>query len=273
MNPASESPGPKKSQAQDRVQSQVRWSSSFRGMMVLVWRQKLSWRQWPTIALTLFTLPVFLFATMKVGHAQQYFYLLIGLYLQLVLPFYCLTVFGDLIQDELQAKTLVFLTTRPLTRVQLFLLKFFCLWTWVELLMFVQAVLLIIAGWAHEVSGLASLFGLLVAAQFLAILVFGALSALFGVLQRRFLVLGLLYGLIVEVGIGQIPTNLNTLSMMRHIKTIMGNNPNLRELLEWAPQGTYTSVAAMVIAAAVFLALGATLFTYKELLAQDNSPK
>lgn len=242
-------------------------------MWILTWRQKLTWRHMPGQVLAVVALPVLLFLTMKFVHRQQHFYMFVGFYLQLILPFFCLTVFGDIIREELQANTLVFLTTRSLTRAQIYLLKFLSTWIWTEILMLIHLLLLAIVAWLCHVDGFANLLALSFAAQFLEILVFGALSALLGVLQRRFLVLGLLYGLVVEVGIGQIPTNINTLSMLRQIKSIVGLDPSAPELLGWTSQGVLKAVCTMLAASAVFLALGAIVFACKEFHKNEETHK
>jgi ABC-2 type transport system permease protein len=250
-----------------------RWVNGLRGMWILTWRQKLAWRQIPGVVVTLVTLPVLLFLTLTAGLGEEYFCNFIGYTLQLILPFFCLTLFGDLVREDLQANTLVFLTTRPLSRAQIYLFKFCGVWLWAELIMGLHVVLLAGVGWARQVDGALPLLALAAATQFLAILVFGALSALLGLLQRRFLVLGLLYGLVVEVGIGQIPTNINTLSMVRHIKSIMGHNATAHDVLGWMPDSILSATAAMLVATAVFLALGALVFTYREFHKNEGMEK
>jgi ABC-type transport system involved in multi-copper enzyme maturation permease subunit len=240
------------------------WRSALRGMWILTWRPLLAFSRWPKLVITLLALPLLLYSTLQPGSRQQLFCMFVCLFLQLILPFYCLAVFGDMIREELQANTLVFLTTRPMTRVRLYLLKFFWIWVWTEMLMLIHLGILAIVAWARGVEGAMSLLALTTVSQFLAIMVFGALSAFLGVLQRRYMVLGLLYGMVVEIGIGQIPTNINALSMLRHIKSIMGHNPTVQLFSEWEPQGIIRAVAAMMIATVVFLAAGAITFSCKE---------
>jgi hypothetical protein len=76
--------------------------------------------------------------------------------------------------------------------------------------------------------------------------------------------LALLYGFIVEMGIGRIPTNINSLSLMRHLKTLLSPNPALQALYDWTSKGLVLSVGALALATVLFVALAALLFTFKE---------
>ena len=66
------------------------------------------------------------------------------------------------------------------------------------------------------------------------------------------------------MGIGRIPTNINTLSLLRHLKSLLSHNPSLQAIYDWPARGVPLSVAAPAIAAALFLNLAALLFTCKE---------
>ena len=189
---------------------------------------------------------------------------LIDFYFLLVLPLYCLSACGSIIRDELQGDTLGFLTTRPVGRARLFLIKYLCQILWLEGLAAVHGLLLFGAGLAREVPGASSLMALFFGAQFLAVLAWGALSALLGLITRRYLVLGIAYGFVVELGIGRIPTNINALALTRHLQALLGQNPLLGQLYEWAPQEPWFSAGMLLLATAVFLAIATALFQFRE---------
>lgn len=98
----------------------------------------------------------------------------------------------------------------------------------------------------------------------MAALAYGALSALLGMLHRRFLVLGAVYGLVVEVGIGQIPTNINHLSINRHLRTLLANLGPFQDTYGWSAEGTLTSVLVLTMAPVILAGLAAALFTWRE---------
>jgi ABC-2 type transport system permease protein len=217
--------------------------------------------------------PVLAYLTTQSGNQSQFFNFLFDFYLFLILPIYCLTIFGDLIRDELNSDTLVFLTTRPITRGRLLVLKFVSLMTLVQAAVLLNGLLVLLAGWHRGVSGSLAVAPLFLGTQALAVLAYGALSTLLGLITRRYFVLGVLYGLVVEVGIARIPTNINSLALSRHIKTLLGNSEIFQRLYDWSPKGTAMSLGIMLLATVLFLGVGAALFTYREYLHSEEMQK
>ena len=246
---------------------------ALRGCWYLTWKSRLSPRQWPLLAATVLAIPLLAYFTTDEAHRIQYFQWLIVVHLQLTLPFYCLTVFGDLIREELQTNTLHFLTTRPVTRAQLFLGKFVSQMVWVQILAAVTGCCFVMAGLARGISGVGSVAALFLGAQFLAVLAFGALSALFGLLHKRYLVLGTIYGIVVEVGISQIPTNINSLAITRHLKTILANSAVLQEFFTWSSADTRFSVIALLVVTVIYVGVATVFFSFKEFHHSEDMQK
>jgi hypothetical protein len=195
---------------------------------------------------------------------EPFYHWLIDFYFFVMLPLACVAGTGALIREELQADTLRFLTTRPLSRARLLILKYLTQTAWLELLVVVEACLLFAAGHLREITDLGKLLPLFLGIQFLAVMAWSALGAFLGLVTKRYMALALVYGLIVEMGIGRIPTNINTLSLMRHLKTLLAQNQALYNIYQWTTAGVPRSLAALVVAAAVFIALAGLMFTFRE---------
>jgi len=270
-------------------------SGAWRGLWLFTWKPRLTWRALPGLLVTLLSIPLLTYFTIEpmqrmtnresrhteaqantgqanaadegdltATHAQRPFYRwLINFYLLLALPLYCLTTCGPLIRDDLQSDTLVFLLTRPVSRARTFWVKYACQMVWLETVVAVHALLLYTAG-VLRAPGVGSTMAMFLGAQFLAVLAWGALSALLGVVTRRYLLLGIGYGFVVEVGIGHIPTNINSLSLTRHLQGLLGHHPMLADMYRWEPLNVLSSGGALLLGAAVFLTLGALLFTFRE---------
>jgi hypothetical protein len=198
------------------------------------------------------------------SRTEPFYHWLIDFYFFVLLPLQCVKSCGGLIRDELQADTLGFLVTRPLSRARLLVLKYLTQTAWLQLLLLVETLLLFIAGGLRQIPALGALLPLFLAAQFLAVLAWSALGVFFGQVTKRYMALALLYGFIVEMGIGRIPTNINSLSLMRHLKTLLSPNPALQAIYDWTSKGLALSVGALALATALFVALAALLFTFKE---------
>jgi len=189
---------------------------------------------------------------------------LIDFYFFIVLPLCCVRSCGGLIRDELQTDTLGFLTTRPVRRGTLVVAKYLCQVASLEVAALMEGLLLLWAGALREIPAIGDLLPLFLAVQFLAVPAWGALGLFLGQVTKRYLPLAVVYGLIVELGIGDIPTNINTLSLMRHLKTLLSFNPALESLFQWTSGDVVVPEAALLLAVAVFVALAALLFTLRE---------
>ena len=241
-------------------------TGAFAGLWTLTWRSRFTLRQVPLLALTVLFLPTLAYLAVSHSHGarMEFFARFVSFYLFMALPLYCLAVLGDLIRDELQSNTLAFLITRPVTRARLVFLKFLCAWIWVECVALASGSLLLLAGRIAGAEDAFSAAPIILGAQFLAVLAYGALSALLGLLHRRYLVVGAIYGLVVEVGIGQIPTNVNTLSINRHLRTILANNTRFQEIFDWSNEKTWLSVLILIAAGFLFCGLASLMFTLME---------
>lgn len=221
----------------------------------------------------LFANPLLAWLSIPEGHTNSFLDWSVHLFLELLAPFYCLVVCGAMMRDEAQEETLGFLITRPITRARLFLGKYLCLMAWLQVVVGVNGGLLVAGGYAKGIEAALPLAGLILGAGALAVLAYSALGALFGLLSRRYVVLGLVYGFLVEIGIGHIPTNINSLSMMRHVHTILANHEAVRDRFGWSPEGTGVAILIMLVAAAVALTAGALFFTVKEFQVSRDNPK
>jgi hypothetical protein len=198
------------------------------------------------------------------GRTGPFYHCLVDLYFFLVLPLNCVRLCGALIRDELEADTLSFLTTRPISRARLLLLKFLSQTAWLQISLVLQTVLIFVAGRLRTIPDLGGLLPIFLSAQVLAVLAWSALGLLLGQISRRYMAIALVYGVIVEMGIGRIPTNINTLSLMRHLKTLLSFNPALQSVFHWPTANIGQPIFALLVAATLFLAAAAALFTVKE---------
>lgn len=245
--------------------SQPDFGAVLRGILLLNWTRNLAVRRLPLLVITAAGFPILTFYACRHEGPQTYLIFTIQFYLLLLLPIYCLYSCGAMIRDEVQADTLGFLITRPLTRARLFLAAYISQMAWIQIVAFANGLLLIFAGWLREVPDVFAIGGILLVAQALAVLVYCALSSLLGLIHQRYLVFGVVYGFIVEIGIGRIPTNINALSMSHHVQTLLANVQAVRDqFTSWEPQGTGFAIFAMVIATVIFLICASILFTYKE---------
>ncbi len=198
------------------------------------------------------------------SRVEPFYHWLVNFYFYLMLPLMCVRAGGPLIRDELQADTLCFLITRPVGRAQLIIVKFLTQLLWTESVMAIELLLIFAAGAAQHVENLGTLLPLALLAQILAVPAFCGLGLLLGQLTTRYMATALLYGAVVEMGIGRIPTNINTISLLKHVDTLLSHNDALQNIFNWAAGGTATAVVVLVLAPALFVGVAAALFTFRE---------
>ena len=243
---------------------------AWRGAWLLTWKAHLTWRRLPLRLAALLVLPALVFITTRSPHSQSrleanahtFYRWLVEFYIYIIVPLVCVRGCGALIRDELQADTLGFLITRPISRARLLLVKYLSQAVWLEILLLAETLLIFAVGAARQIPALGVLLPLVLAVQFLAIPAWGALGVLLGQMTTRYMAAALLYGGVVEMGIGRIPTNINTLSLLRHIKTLLSQNAALQGLFNWPDGRVATAILALAAAPVLFMAVSALLFTY-----------
>jgi hypothetical protein len=198
------------------------------------------------------------------NRTEPFYHWLIDFYFFVLLPLNCVRASGALINEELQADTLRFLVTRPVSRARLLIVKYISQTVWLEIVLLIETLLIFVAGFLREIPALGTLLPLFLASQFLAVLAWSALGTFFGQASKKYMAIAMVYGLIIETGIGRIPTNINNLSLMRHLKTLLSHNAALQTIYEWPGKDVPLSVAALLVGTALFLTLAALLFTFRE---------
>jgi len=207
------------------------------------------------------------------GRTAPFYHWLVDVYFFIILPLSCVRGCGALMRDELQADTLGFLVTRPASRARLLCVKYLSQLAWLQILLLTETLLLFSIGAWRQMPELGALLPLFVAVQLLAVPAWSALGTFLGQMTNRYMAIGLVYGAIVEMGIGRIPTNINVLSIMRHLKTLLSHNGALQAIYDWPIDSAWFSIGALAIAPIFFLGVAAALFSFMEYLPASEMQK
>ena len=246
---------------------------ALRGTWAMVWAQRCTAGTFIRLGVGACALGFLMLLTIGGNHAdKQWLRWVVGFYLQFLMPLTCLNVCGSMIRAEVQANTLSFLCTRPLKRHSLFLLQYLCHVGWLQLVFLAGTLGLFALGAIKGVEGLGKLLPLVLLTQAFAISAWSALAALLGLVHQRFVVIGILYWLIVEVGLGMVETsNVNQLSILRHLHTLLAQNEMVATIFRWTAEGPVSAGLVLGVGTVFFLALGAALFTYREYLPSQEA--
>jgi hypothetical protein len=243
------------------------WMATWSGLWGLTWRSVWSTRRWPTLALLIFGNPALAWLALRGPESadlSEWLQWVARVHFGLVVPLWCLIAFGSLVRDEVQAGTIGFLLTRPLTRARFFVVRWLCTLLTVQAPLALNTVLLGVVALAMGIPEASLLTFLLLGAQFAMVPAYGAIAAFLGLLTRKYLLLGLVYGFVVEIGIGQIPTNINTLSVARHFQTLLAQFELIAQQTEWSAGRLLTSIGALLVLTLCYAGAAALLFHLRE---------
>jgi hypothetical protein len=123
---------------------------------------------------------------------------------------------------------------------------------------------LVAVGGIRQVPGLATATTSLLLAQVLAVMAFSAFGFACGAYTSRYLIIGIIYANLIEMGIGNIPTQLNRLSMTHHLRTVTSSLLHQQTEGRTPSDSLLTSTGALILFSLIFLALSAALFSLRE---------
>ncbi|MCO5171723.1 MAG: hypothetical protein M9894_35925 [Planctomycetes bacterium] len=179
---------------------------------------------------------------------------------------------SGLVRDDLEDGTLVYLFTRPLEKPLVLLAKLLAAGGLSAAIltggMLAFHVAFALGGGGETGAGVATHLLPFVAAAVLGVAGYGALFAFVGLLTRRGLVLGIVYGFVSELVLANIPAVVRQLTLMHYLRSValsrvadgLAHEEEVRELLgvlELVPAGQAALTVLVVAAVGVALSLAA----------------
>ncbi len=169
------------------------------------------------------------------------------------------------IRDDLKAGSVDYLFTRPVSRRAFVVFRYLSHLACAQVDFLVAFGVMVGVGLYRQSPGLLAAVPLLLLAQVITIAAFSAFGLLCGMLTTRYGIIGMFYGGIVEVGIGNIPTELNRLSMTQQVHAMLVPVIQVGGMTPSEPvAGVLTTVAILVAFAAVMIAVAAMVFSLRE---------
>lgn len=233
-----------------------------------VWR--LTSRRYATLSHWLFVAGALAaLALLAVGAAQgqdernRYVDWMARLYCCFLVPLLAFISGGGAMRDDQKTDAVDYVFTRPVRRSTYVFFRYVShvVCTQFDFLLALAVVTLV--GFACNAPGVVAALPRLFLAQVIVIVACTAFGFLAGALTSRYVIIGLLWGAIIEVGVGAIQTQLSRLSMIRQVfgllAPVTGVEPAVTVLSPLATVALLGGFAAVMVAAA------AALFAAKEL--------
>lgn len=233
------------------------WQRAFGGIWRLTSRRFVAPQQLGLLAGLLGLLALLALSGIRNGNVGHFAQWSEGFYLTFVVPIVAFLSGAGLIQDDMKPATTDYMLTRPVRRHVFVFHRYLAQNICLQIQCLLALCVLVAVGMFRQVPDLAAIVPSLLLAQVLAVTAFSALGFGFGAFTSRYLILGLFYAGVIELGIGNIPTQLNRLSMTHQVRSIASSSLAQFNRLP-------SSISALLVFSLVFVTAAAALFAWRE---------
>jgi len=207
---------------------------------------------------------IVLFAGLTVLNSGHYFLWLNNVYLMVIVPVLAFLSGGGLVRDDMNPAVVDYVLTRPIPRPVFLCARVVCHLACLQVWCVLSLLAATAVGVIQNIPGAIDALPLLLLAQVLVACAFGVLGGLAGTLTARYLVVGIIYGGVIEAGLGNIPMQVNRLSILHHVRTIMDPLMEDTALAIDAAQGVLASTGFVTILSVGALIAAAMIFSTRE---------
>ena len=200
--------------------------------------------------------------------------MIIAFYLQFLILILALFYGSSVVSEELDGKTLTYLTTRPVSKSAIILGKYAA---YTSLTIFMVTLGVVFSFLVLNLSELrnVSLYKILfrdVAVLAMGLMCYTAFFSFIGTLLKKSIMFGLIFSFGWENVIQYFPGSTQKFTIVHYLKSLLPSVSRGRFsflLFKLEPSSTSTSIFMLFLIAGVFIVLGCVLFTYKEYILKD----
>jgi len=210
------------------------------------------------------------------GDAADFFArIMLALYFQLLIPVLALFFGSTIVNDELDNKTLVYLTTVPVRRRTVLLGKYLAAWLLAALLVVTGFLLCFLAASLTRLDDGAAWteLGIFLGASLLALFCYSALFTALGAFMKKSILLGLFFVFGWESVVQYFPGVTQKFTIVHWVKSLLPIPPGQGGFLifQLQPSPPLQSVAMLIAAGLIFLCIAVFIFERKEYILSDNA--
>lgn len=230
------------------------------GILLLTLRRHFRWGHAAAVAVMLAVFALILVSFLHAGNgAARYLGFNLSFYFTFLLPLLAFIGGGGAWRDEMKPEAADFFLLRGVPKPLYLALRYGAHVICAEIDFLPALALIVSLGAIRHVPGIGAALPVMLLAQCLGVAAYSAFGFLCAALTTRWVIVGLAYGSLVEVGLGSLPLAVNKLAMSHQVRVLLSAGGRL-----WLP------TAYLLLAAAVFTTLAALRFSRHELLG-DNS--
>ena len=232
-----------------------RLSAALQGVVRLAWAQQFTARSMLSVALMIGVVGLMGFLTKDRGILNW----IEQVILMTIVPILAFEAGAKAVREDLKPGAVDYLITRPVPRWAYVLFKYVAQWS--ITLTHTLLTLGVMIGVAQGVGADVSSVGYWLVGLVGGVSAFMALGFLMGAVTSRYLILGLFYAGLIEGAVGNIPIQINKLSILRHLRELIWG---LGETSLWVSAGWLALIAMVLVAGA------AAIFSTKEFIGEKG---
>jgi len=202
-------------------------------------------------------------------------HIMLTLYFQLLIPVLALFFGSTIVNDELDNKTLVYLTTVPVRRRTVLLGKYLAAWLLAALLIVSGFLLCFLVASFTRLGDVAAWqeLGLFLGTALLALFCYSALFTALGAFMKKSILLGLFFVFGWESVVQYFPGVTQKFTIIHWVKSLLPVIPNQNSILTFQLQSSppLESVTMLLGAGLLFLTIAVFIFARKEYILSDNA--
>jgi ABC-type transport system involved in multi-copper enzyme maturation permease subunit len=200
---------------------------------------------------------------------------MLSLYFQLLIPVLALFFGTTIVNEELDNKTLVYLTTSPVPRRSIILGKYLAAFLLLLLIIGSGFLLSFLAVAANRLGQAAAWeeLGVFLGTSMLALFCYSALFTLLGTFMKKSILIGLFFIFGWESVVQYFPGVTQKFTIIHWIKSLLPIPPGANSFLifQLQPSPALESVLVLLVAGLIFLAAAVFIFERREYILSDNA--
>ncbi len=219
---------------------------------------------------------MFIVRLIDANSAPDFFsHIMLSLYFQLLIPVLALFFGTTIVNEELDNKTLVFLTTCPVPRRSIILGKYLAAFMLLLAIVASGFLLSFLAAAANRLGQIAAWeeLGIYLGTSLLALLCYSALFTLAGTFMKKSILIGLFFVFGWESVVQYFPGVTQKFTIIHWIKSLLpvGASQGGFLIFQLQPSPVVESIVVLLVASALFLFLAVFIFERKEYILSDNA--
>lgn len=189
------------------------------GVIRLTWSQQVVTRNVVWAAFIIGALGTVGFLIAHYGNSQGFIHWLNQVFLMLSVPLISFDAGARAIREDLKPGAVDYIITRPVPRWAYTVFKYIS--QWLVIMTLATSALIVMLGFAWVLDVRLQSIVIYFQVMTAGVSAFVALGFLMGSITSRYVLLGLLYAGLIEAAVGNIPTQLNNLSILRHLWSVL----------------------------------------------------